>query len=132
MRKLLICGLAALTMLSACASFQSQDPKAILAEVQFGAALAEAAYDAICPVTGGPAFCADNAANYVKAKAVLQAAINTAAAAIVASNDVNTVNVAALLQQLEQDWATYNQLVNSVQAKNAALRHTSYRPIPLH
>lgn len=129
---LALLALGACSLLSAISGNAPQDPKSVLAEVQFGAALAETAYEAICPPAGGgPSFCANSAADYQKAKTALDAAIKTAAAAIAASNDASTATVAALLDALQNDWQAYNKIVNTTKAKNAALLGVPYEPIPL-
>jgi hypothetical protein len=127
-----VMGISILSM-TACTTAQGQDPKTILTGIQFGTALAEGAFESICPLSGGgPTFCADNMANYLKGKKALDAAITTAAAAINLSGNINTANVAQLLATLEEDWKTFNGLVNTVKARDAAVRGVSYRPIPLN
>lgn len=109
-------------------------PQQTLQAVEAGFALAEATYDAICSVNAPPTFCTDAAdqANYAKAKVALEAAFQTAHAAITASGNLDSASIEALLSAVSQDWAAYNQIVNTVQQKNAARLRIAYHPIPLN
>lgn len=110
--------------ISACSTFGpiQQDPQTILKETEAAFAIAEAGYDAICSVNSPPSFCTDPTAeaDYAKAKLVLEAAFNTAQAAITASGDTNTQAINDLLAALAQDWATYNDIVSKTKALHAA------------
>jgi hypothetical protein len=108
-------------------------PQQTLQAVEAGFGLAEATYDAICSVNTPPAFCTDpsDQVNYAKAKAALEAAFQTAQAAITASGNLDSASVDQLLQAVSDDWAAYNKIVNAVQAKNARLKGVAYHPIPL-
>lgn len=121
-------------MLSACANTPSLSPQQTLQAVEVGFALAEGTYDAICSVNAPPSFCTDPAdqANYAKAKVALEAAFQTAQAAITASGNLDSGSIDALLQAVAQDWADYNKIVNTVQQKNAARLGVAYHPIPLN
>lgn len=122
--------------LSGCApgSIFPQDPKSVLQAVQYGATLAEAAYDTICLANNAPNFCTDPQARaaYQKAKAALDAAILTAAATIDVAGNVNTATVANLLATLQDDWKAYNTIVNTVQLKQAQIKGVAFKPIPLN
>lgn len=119
--------------LTACASAPTLSPQQTLQAVEGGFALAEATYDAICSVNAPPSFCTNPAdvAAYGKAKVALEAAFQTAQAAISASGGLDSASIDALLQAVSQDWAAYNQIVNTVQQKNAARLGVAYHPIPL-
>lgn len=121
-------------MLSACANTPALTPQQTLQAVEAGFAIAEATYDAICSVNAPPSFCTDAAdqANYAKAKVALEAAFQTAQAAITASGNLDSASIEALLNAVSQDWAAYNQIVNTVQQKNATRLGIVYRPIPLN
>lgn len=119
--------------LGGCQAVNSLTPLQQLQAVESGFALAEATYDAICSVNSPPSFCTNpsDQANYVKAKAVLEAAFQTAQAAISAANGVDSSSIDGLLAAISQDWTAYNQIVNTVQAKDAARLGIAYHPIPL-
>lgn len=121
------------TTLSACASAPALTPLQTLQAVEGGFALAEATYDAICSVNAPPSFCTapGDVAAYAKAKIALEAAFQTAQAAISASGNLDSSSIDALLQAVSADWAAYNQIVNATQAKNAARLGVAYHPIPL-
>lgn len=132
---LFVCAMAgAVLSMAACSFFPAQDPKTILEEVQYGEAIAKATYTGICLIPNAPSFCTDPGAmsDYNKAISALDAVIATTAAAIATAGDVNSDTISALLATLQNDWAVYNQIVNTMQARNAALKGLKYTPIPLH
>lgn len=127
MKKITMIALAGLLavspMLGGCAILQNQDPQEVLNETAALFAIAEGTYDALCSVPNPPTFCTNGGADYLKALKALQAAFQTAEAAITISGDINTATVQALIQALANDWAAYNQIVEStkLQAVHAGL-----------
>lgn len=114
-------------ILQACATpFGTVTPQETLNVVATGFALAEATYDGICTVNSPPAFCAENAASYAKAKLAVQAALQTAQAAINVAGGADSGAIEQLLATLSQDWNTFNNIVNTVKAKNAVYVKTHH------
>lgn len=134
---MLACLLTASVALGGCSTLNSiipQTPQTILNEISSGVALAEAAYDGICATGSAPSFCTDPdaVAKYNAAKEAILAIIRTAQAAINASDGVDTAEVQADLLTLQDDWKAFNDVVNTIKAKDAALRGVRFVPIPLH
>lgn len=125
--------MVALIGLSGCQAIGTLTPLQELQAVESGFALAEATYDAICSVNAPPGYCTDPGAQaaYAKSKIALEAAFQTAQAAIDASSGLNTDTIATLLAAVQADWTAYNQIVNTVQAKDAKRLGVAAHPIPL-
>lgn len=115
------CMMVVLGSLSACSIIGGMTPQDDLIATEALFATAEATYDAICSVNQPPSFCTDpqSAANYAKAKQVLEAAFQTAQAAINASNGISSASIAQLLAAVQNDWNTFNNIVNTTKAKAA-------------
>lgn len=127
----LVTALILSSVLSGCAAAPAQDPRTILTETEATFAIAEATYDSICSVYQSPSFCTSPAAvkAYGDAKQAIEAAFQTADAAIAASNNLDSAAIEQLLAAVSNDWVTYLKIVNGVQAQNAHLKGIPYHPL---